>query len=739
VAPQENSFPASVEVGEEVRAAALCDLLPDGTFGEEWLLLTDTRLMVWRDGEARGTRLELPLEHVSKPKVESVIGGGIVEVTREGEPLEVARFTNTRSKRVRSFVKALERRLAGEEGGGSLEEEHRCRTCGLPLEAGTEVCPACVSKTRTLRRLVGYLRPCWKPALGLGALAVVNTALGLVPPYLVKPFIDQVLTGRGGSGLGMRLRTLDVLVLVLLSSWLLKSVLGASMGWLAAWLGNRITHNVRSELYRHLQFLSLRFYDKRQLGNVISRVNQDTDMLQRFLVWGAQDLATDALLVAGIGTLLFVLNWKLALIVFVPAPLIGVLSIKFWRKIRHYMHRFFNRWSRLNSLLSETLSGQKIVKAFAQEGREIGRFDVRSTDLAATGVQAERTWSILFSAMTFLTMLGTVLVWRWGGRTVIGGEMTTGSLMAFLTLVAMFYHPIQSMSMLLNWSSRSLTAAERVFEILDTRPEVVDAGGPSTGSGGAGGEIVGRVEFRDVTFGYDEHKKVLKGVTFTVEPGEMIGLVGHSGAGKSTTINLLCRFYDVEEGEIRIDGVPIRTMALEDLRRQLGIVPQDTFLFSGTIAENISYAKPEATEEEVIRAAKIANAHDFILRKPDGYETLIGERGGGLSAGERQRIAIARAVLHNPRILILDEATSQVDIETEKHIQEAIDRLVSGRTTFAIAHRLSTLKNADRLIVLKEGEIREIGSHAELLEKGGEFSRLVSMYQEISRVSAVER
>ena len=288
--------------------------------------------------------------------------------------------------------------------------------------------------------------------------------------------------------------------------------------------------------------------------------------------------------------------------------------------------------------------------------------------------------------------------------------------------------------MLLNWTSRSLTAAERVFEVLDTRPEVADAEDAV-----AMPVIEGRVEFRDVTFGYDAHRPVLRHVSFEVPPGEMIGLVGHSGAGKSTTINLICRFYDPDEGEVLIDGIPIRRLRLEDLHSHMGVVPQDTFLFSGTIAENISYAKPGATREEIVRAAKIANAHDFILRKPDGYETLVGEGGAGLSAGERQRVAIARAVLHNPRILILDEATSQVDVQTEKQIQEAINRLAEGRTTVAIAHRLSTLKNADRLLVLKNGEIAEIGTHNDLLEQQGEFYRLVQTYQEISKVRAVER
>jgi len=411
-----------------------------------------------------------------------------------------------------------------------------------------------------------------------------------------------------------------------------------------------------------------------------------------------------------------------------------LFTATFWKRIRYWMHRFFHRWGRLNTVLSESLSGLRIVKAFAQEPREIARFSERSRDLAVTGVRAQRLWAFLFSGLTALIMLGTMLIWYVGGRQVLFKQMSLGTLMSFIMYVGMFYRPIQFLSMLINRASRSLTGAERVFEVLDTQVETQDdddmVAMPS---------IEGRVEFRDVKFGYEPHTPVMKGISFVVEPGEMIGLVGHSGAGKTTTINLLCRFYNVDEGEILIDGVPIRKVALPDLRRQIGIVPQDTFLFSGTIADNIAYAKPGATQEEIVRAAKVANAHDFILRKPDGYETYLGEGGGGLSTGEKQRLAIARAVLHNPRILILDEATSQVDVETESQIQEAVARLTKGRTTFAIAHRLSTLKNADRLIVLKEGEIAEIGTHDELIAKEGEFHRLVETYQRISKIRAVER
>jgi ATP-binding cassette subfamily B protein len=728
-------LPEGAVVDEPVRLCVEADLRTDGKFGKQWLVVTGKRLHVFSEnGDTGLSEAAWALEDLSEVKAESFVGGGAVLGMYDGKRIELVRYTNARSARFMTATHLLEKWMKGEEAELPEDEAKHCPRCGLPLEIGTQVCPACLPKSRTIKRLVRYLKPHWGPALTLAVLSISGTALNLLPPYLNKPLFDSVLAPKEPRPLEDRLRLLGLLVLALLATQVTLAGVGIVQAWVAARLGNFVTHDIRCELYEHLQYLSLRFFDKRQMGTVISRVNQDTGQLQQFLVWGSQDLASNVLLLLGIGTMLFVMSWKLALMVFVPAPLVMILSATCWKKIRFYMHRMFHRWGRLNSVIVETLNGLRVVKTFAQEPREISRFNARSLDLAVTGAQAERMAAVLFSGLGMLIMLGSLLVWYEGGRGVLDDSITLGTLSAFMMYVGMFYGPVRWMSMLLNWASRSLTAAERVFEVLDSEPDVKE-----TDNATPMPHIEGRVTFEDVTFGYDPHSPVLKHINFEAKPGEMIGFVGHSGAGKTTCINLLCRFYDADEGRILVDGVPLRELRVADLRHQIGVVPQDTFLFSGSIADNIAYAKPGASKEEIIRAAKIANAHDFIVRKPDGYESWVGEGGQGLSAGERQRLAIARAVLHDPRILILDEATSSVDVETEKQIQAAIQRLIAGRTTFAIAHRLSTLKNADRLIVLKGGEITEIGTHDELLAKeDGEFRKLVDTYQEISKVRTVE-
>ena len=726
--------PAWLPCADTARLCLEADLRQDGTYGAEWLVVTNDRLLVVaKDGDAVRTLHDLPLAELKEPKALGFSGGGAFEVTRNDQRIEVIRYTSARMPRFSNAAGKIGKWLKGEEPHPEEEDDRTCPTCGLPREQGTKVCRYCAHKMKTLWRLFGYLGPHRRWATGLTVLAVLTAVLSAVPPLLMKPLMDDVLVAQ--TRVNQPLRVLGFLVLGLFGVHLTMSVAGVVRAWVAAWMGNRITHDIRCALYQHLQFLSLSFYDKRQTGSIISRVNQDCGQLQGFLVDTAQELITNGLMLAVISCVMFWYDWTLALCVVVPAPLVTIVWTKTRRRLWRFWHKQYWYWGIVNAVLNETLNGFRIVKAFSQEQREIKRFSGHSSALATISIVAERMWSTTMASMSILLVMGTLLVWYVGGRAVVSHGMSTGTLMVFIGYAGMFYGPIRYFSMLASQAVRALAVTERVFEVLDTEPEAREPEHPVQV-----GRFDGRIAFNEVTFGYQKHAPVLKHVSFEAQPGEMIGLVGHSGAGKSTCINLVCRFYDPDEGSITIDGVPLKQIPLATLRSQIGLVPQNTFLFGGTIADNIAYAKPGATREDVVRAAKIANAHDFIRRKSDGYETMLGENGKGLSAGECQRIAIARAVLLDPRILILDEATSQMDVETEKQIQEAVERLVAGRTTIAIAHRLSTLKHAHRLMVLKDGELIECGTHDELMAKeNGEFARLVKTYQDISRVRAIER
>jgi len=755
-------------------AAVATDLNLRGAFAPEWLVLTPTRLHVYENSGASATggavptkaldatpvrtgdqgstsapwrkRLELPLDSIKSAIAEGLVGGGSLQVCVDGKTVELVRYTNVHQRKFGRLARYLndcrkhaEARAKGETPKDppvlepDPEDQRRCPQCRERLPEATKVCPACLNKGKVVRRLLKYLQPHRKQVFLIWALVLVGIGFSLVPPYLTRPLMDQVLVPRDATrSVDERLVLLGWLLLIWLGVQFIGQALGIWRGRLAVALGTRVSHDLRTLLFGHLQRLSLKFFDKRQTGALLTRVTQDTSSLESVLVDGVQHFLGNILLFLGIGTVLLCMNWKLTLLVFLPAPLVVLLSHFFWQRILSLLRRSWHLRSRVGATVNDVLSGVRVVRAFAAEDRELARFTTRSADLFRAECAVEQTFFTIFPMLFFIISTGNLIVWYVGGRWIIGEEFTLGTLTAFVAYLGMFYHPLQWITRVADYLSRSLASAERVFEILDTEPDVPDAPDAVPAR-----QLAGAVEFQDVTFGYEKHKPALKGVSFSVRPGEMIGLVGHSGAGKSTTINLLCRFYDPQEGRVLMDGLDLRKIRQQDLRAQLGVVLQDTFLFCGTIAENVAYAKPGATREEVIAAARTANAHDFIVKKPDGYDTQVGERGQALSAGERQRIAIARAILHNPRVLILDEATSSVDAETEKQIQEALARLIHGRTTFAIAHRLSTLRNADRLLVLKDGQLVESGTHEELMAKKGEFHRLVQMQQEMSRIIEV--
>ncbi|BCW99523.1 MAG: ABC transporter [Armatimonadota bacterium] len=716
----------------QVRLAASTDITRDGRFGERWLVALDDRVAVFDPTPDQASVLvEVPYSQIQQIEAEPLVGGGVLVASHDGQKVVLLHYSNTLSGKFGRVARSLQAIANGEEEPEPEEGEEgeSCPSCGRALPSYSRVCPHCLDKGKVLRRLLGYLKPYYLTALATSLLLLVSTVVSMAPPFINRYMFDLALVPVDKTAtVRTRITWLLVLVGLLLLARLVAYGTGVWRMQLTAWLGGRVTLDVRRQLYNALQRLSLAYFDRRQIGAVMSRVTQDTGALQGFLVGSAQYFLIFLLQLIIICVLLFLTSWHLALIALSPAPIVAAITLLSTRRLRYVYTRFWTSWSRLNAMLSDSLSGIRVVRAFAQEGREVRRFDENTEALFESEYSAARLVNLLMPTLSVIIEFGQYPVWLVGGIMVVKGEMTFGRLMMFTGYLGMFYGPLQWLTNLADSVPRSLTAAERIFEVLDTEPEVADSENAVPLP-----HIHGDVEFRNVYFGYDRNKPILKDVSLHVRPGEMIGLVGKTGAGKSTFINLVCRFYDPQMGQVLIDGVDVRAVRLSDLRSQIGVVLQEPFLFSGTIAENIAYGKPNATPEEIMRAAKAANAHDFIMKFPDGYDTQVGERGGRLSGGERQRISIARAILHNPRILIFDEATSAVDTETEKQIQEAIERLVQNRTTFAIAHRLSTLRKADRIVVIDDGRIVEVGTHDELLDLRGHYWRLVQMQTDLSR------
>lgn len=671
----------------------------------------------------------LPIRSMKEVRMVSAVGGGALIADLEEGAAVVIRFTSLHNAKMSFAVKTIQALIQGEElpKPSAKDVPRVCGTCQSRLPEGTNLCPTCTDKGKVIARLLRYAKPYRLQMTAAALMLMAATLVELVPPYLTKIILDDVLQPKSTGML------LLWLVIGLAATRVMLSLMQTLRGYLGVWVGGKLMGDIRKDTYKSLMNLSLGYFDRRQTSQFIGRINSDTEAMRQFLTDGVIWISGQVLMLVAIIVTMASMSWKLTLLALLPTPLILIASVTIWPTIRNLWYRQWRAVNRINMLVGDALQGIRVVKAFGQEGAERSRYTDANVNLVRETIRMEGIWQGVFPLFALITTSGALLVWYYGGWQVIRDELTLGSLVAFTTYLGMLFGPLQWFSQAMNWTSRALSAADRVFEIMDTPSEV-----PTARDAVSIPRVEGRVELRNVTYGYERHHPVLKDVSMTVQPGEMIGLVGHSGAGKSTLINMICRFYDPDEGVIEVDGYDLREIDQEDLRKQIGVVLQETFLFDGTVAENIAYSKPDATPLDIMRAAKIANAHDFIVRMPDGYDTRVGERGHRLSGGEKQRIAIARAIVHDPRILILDEATASVDTETERQIQEAISRLVKGRTTFAIAHRLSTLRNADRLVVLDKGKIAEMGTHEELLERKGVYFKLVEAQKEMSKIRGVE-
>jgi ATP-binding cassette, subfamily B, bacterial len=678
-------------------------------FSSGLVLLSDSRLLVREKDRFRAIPLTGSLELARSEHA------GLTELTvsEQGQRLLHIRYTLALAAAGSEFMRAVEDARGRPSDGAVAPDADADDEFALPSESAPVGHP--------LWRLLAFARPRFgKIGIGL-ALTLATTAVGLIPPYLTLPLVDRVLVPwQEARGVGMESAHSDLslylggLGVAAVVAWMLAWAQGAVL----AWVSELISADLRNRAFSHLQRLSLQYFGGKRTGDLISRISSETDRICSFLSDTLIDFITDVLMVLGTSIVLFILDPLLAAAALASFPPIAWFMMRVRGALTQGFLRGNRAWALMTNILSDTIPGIRVVKAFSQERREIERFAQANQAIVANNNKVNTLWTSFWPLVALFNQLGLLVVWAVGAWQILHHQITVGVLTAFIAYISRFYTRVESMSRVLTVTQRAAAAAQRLFDILDRAPSVIDAKDPIPLE-----RVEGEIRFEQVSFRYGS-RLVLNDVSFAVKPGQMVGIVGHTGSGKSTVSNLICRFYDASSGAVRVDGIDIRRIGLDDYRRHIGIVLQDPFLFFGTIGENVAYGAPGAGPARVIHAARAARAHEFVLKLPEAYDSLVGERGQSLSGGERQRIAIARAILVDPKILILDEATSAVDVQTEREIQAALDNVVQGRTTIAIAHRLSTLRKADLLIVLKNGRVAEMGSAAELLAVDGEYAKL---------------
>jgi ATP-binding cassette subfamily B protein len=715
----------TLNANESVIAVLELDLSEQLHFSKGLVCLTNQGLIASQEDFSSWSRWSFS-DHL-KLQLHDHAGVANLELIDQSGRLANWRFTLAQNPVANRLVQHFQVELAKSLGKFNPElaeaTQPLCPTCWVPLPPDQDECPACSSEnltppsTWTLLRLWRFAKPYKGQLLAGFALTLASTAATLVPPYLTMPLMDDILLPYQNG------QDIDVnLTLIYLSALLAAAILAWVLGWaktyILALVSERIGADLRTTTYQHLMKLSLEYFGGKRTGDLMARIGSESDRICLFLSMHLLDFATDVLMILMTAVILISIDPWLALVTLLPLPFIGWAIHVVRDKLRYGFEKIDRIWSEVTSVLADTIPGVRVVKAFAQEERESDRFKLANEHNLAVNDRVNRVWALFSPTITLLTEIGLLVVWAFGIWQIANDAITVGMLTACLAYIGRFYTRLDSMSRIVAFTQQAATASKRIFDILDHVSSVPEPTQPIKLT-----KVDGLIELNNVGFRYG-NRSVTRGINLKIAPGKMIGLVGHSGSGKSTLVNLICRFYDVAEGTIRLDGVDIRSIAVADYRRNIGLVLQEPFLFFGTIAENIAYGKPNATRAEIISAARAAHAHEFILRLPHGYDSLVGERGQSLSGGERQRISIARALLIDPQILILDEATSSVDSTTEKEIQKALDNLVKGRTTIAIAHRLSTLRKADRLIVLDRGQIIEQGGHDQLMALNGVYRRM---------------
>lgn len=689
-------------------------------------VLTKDALIVY---ENKKRAKEIKLSDAEDFKITAGVGSVTADCKLNGDDYLICRSDASKTAEYAAIMKRINKfKTTGTFSFDYVDEIVRfCEKCGRPLPPGSSTCPHCVDKKGVMKRLWDIAKPYkWYLAVSV-VLFFAITAVNLLNPWLNRVLVDDFIESKNPEN--VLLINFIVVIISLAGVHILAQLLGMIRSRVLVITSNKIIVKLREMVFSKIQMMSISRISKRTAGELMNRVNNDTSQIQNFITGLMPDLVQQSLILISVSVMLFVYDWRLALLILFPAPIVAMSFRKFWNYIGPMYGRSWNVYSKADTTLHDIFSGIRVVKAFGMEKRESKRFEDASKELRDISIKNERVWATIWPWLNFFMGIGEFFLLYYVGNKIIGGTMTLGEMSQFSAYVGMIYGPLRWIANLPRRLVQFSTSTAKVFEIIDEKIDVPDRENAKDIA------IKGTIDFENVSFGYDESTDVLKNVNLHIEPGEMIGIVGRSGVGKSTLINLLMRMYDIGEGSIKVDGVDIRDLSQDCLRSQIGVVLQETFLFAGTIYDNIAYAKPDATRDEIITAAKIAGAHEFIMKLPDAYNTKVGEKGHTLSGGERQRVSIARALLHNPRILILDEATASLDTETERQIQESLQKLIKDRTTLAIAHRLSTLRNATRLIVLDKGTVAEVGTHDELMRKKGIYYGLVMAQRQMSKMA----
>lgn len=707
------------------------DISPQGLLCEGTLTLKGNTLIKTIDGAEEKFDIDSMCEAIQLTD----IGCGKFELKPKNsaddgsENILVCRFSMTYVAEIGELVKVLNHYFeSGEMLQMSGDDIKICPHCHRHYPKNINTCLFCTKKSYVFKRAFGYFKPYLKSVIFAGLLLTLSSGLNSIMPLFNSMLIDNYLVPTANATPYFSSRTTGVvaIALIMVAVFAVSKVFAIFSNRMSAKIGSGFARDLRSLTYSKIQELSLTSMSGKSAGNLIHRVTKDTERVKDFFNDQGRYLIEKAIMMVIVLGILIFTDPLLTVLVLIPVPL-GVLAMSAFRNTTRV--RYHKQWridSKATSILHDIIKGIRVVKSFGNEEREIEKFSNVSEKLADVSASNEKFWAISFPLVANFITIGEFLVLIVGGKMVLDGKLTLGELTRFNLYLGYLYTPMKWMSMFPRRVADCSTSLVKIYEVLDEEPPEIATNNNGTINPN------GCIDFNGVTFGYKSYEPVLKNVNIHIEPGEMIGLVGHSGAGKSTIINLCMRLYDPNLGNITVDGVDIRTIPPKELRDAIGVVFQETYLFSGTIYDNIAYARPGASPEEIIAAAKAANAHGFITKLPDGYNTIIGENGHSLSGGERQRVSIARAILKNPKILILDEATSSLDPETEIQIQEALSNLTKGRTTIAIAHRLSTLKNANRLVVIEKGRVAEVGSHNELIAMNGIYAKLVSAQRQTS-------